>query len=387
MAGTAVAPKPLIEGANEVASTRAPSASDNSSVVSPPVPSPNVLRWVWSQWWIVTAAWWACAILVVVCIKHEAHKSMLTALSNLLAGLMVAPFALHAGLGNLRKHFGSVFAISILAALERNLTNSSMYSIGAALKTALHGFNVPFTFFAAAFLGADPRGNNCLLKCQCRDNIGLLPALSLVTGGSFVAAAMKGGWHGGMDGVILQLASSVAYAVKFTVAKLLLGSGHGPAPGANPSSAPPSKIQVAFVANPMTGLMALAFLPFFEKSWELPALMSILGVAIGANGILFFELRLVELTSALTVAVLAAIHNVAIVLYFLLVDNEPFSKSQQAGFAVSTLGTILYAVVKSRQGKAHMDPVREVSVEDGETSLVAPVGEQLAQAQQVAPTR
>ena len=41
--------------------------------------------------------------------------------------------------------------IALLAGFEKNLTNSSLSAIGGALKTALHGLNVIFTFFAQPF--------------------------------------------------------------------------------------------------------------------------------------------------------------------------------------------------------------------------------------------
>ena len=65
------------------------------------------------------------------------------------------------------------------------------------------------------------------------------------------------------------------------------------------------------------------------------------------------ELRLVELTSALTLAVLAASHNVIIVLFFLLFDGEggDVSFTQGVGYAVNTVGFVLYAGVRYWQQK------------------------------------
>ncbi|CAE8641942.1 unnamed protein product [Polarella glacialis] len=182
----------------------------------------------------------------------------------------------------------TVFLIAVLAGLERNLTNSSMYKIGASLKTALHGFNVIFTFFAAALCGVDQLGRKCLLSCGCGDNLLLTAALVLVSGGGVVTAICENNWGAAGLGIALQLASSVAYAAKFTAVKLLLGKGDARAVS-DPAELPPSKLQsgedvsdvlcvympvflacysIAFVVNPITGLMALAFLPFFETSWQ-----------------------------------------------------------------------------------------------------------------------
>lgn len=230
------------------------------------------------------------------------------------------------------------------------------------------------------------------MKCFCREDLILLPALGLVAGGSFVAGALAsapsahatnstsnttmtltdstlpfadlglGSPHppadesagGYMLGVILQIGSSVAYAIKFTVAKILLGGGHGPPPpGTDPANMPPSKIQVSWPTQHMTGLMALIFLPAFESNWDMPGFNSIIAVAIAANGILFFELRLIELTSPLTVSVLASLHNVVIVAWFVIVEGEPFNTSQMGGFGVSTVGALLYAWAKQTQAPLH----------------------------------
>mmetsp|Transcript_51089 Transcript_51089/g.91743 ORF Transcript_51089/g.91743 Transcript_51089/m.91743 type:complete len:341 (-) Transcript_51089:159-1181(-) len=313
--------------------------------------TPNLLKWAWQKWWLVTLAWYFCAILVVVSVKHAKHKSMLTVVSNLVVGWpLVAPFALRGGMRHLKMHWRKVFAIALLAGLERNLTNSSLYKIGGSLKTALHGFNVIFTFFAAALCGADLAGRRCIGSCACSDNLLLTLSLLLISGGSLVTALVgdgSGGWSGDALGVTLQLSSSLAYAMKFSVAKLLFHKGADA--GVSPESLPPSKLQIAFVVNPVTGLMGLLFLPFFEKSYALPPLGVTLAVAVCATGILIFELRLTELTSPLTVSVLAVLHNVVIVLFFCLLEGEEMSRGEIAGFTVSTLGSICYAAASKRQ--------------------------------------
>ena len=122
-------------------------------------------------------------------------------------------------------------------------------------------------------------------------------------------------------------------------------SGDPNAAGVDPGSLPPSKDQIAFVVNPVTGpqllvdlacqgvivkgfqlsycsmftctfravaaahavrqvcsgLMSLLFLPFFESNFALPSVDSAVVVGICATGILVFELLLTELTSPLTV--------------------------------------------------------------------------------------
>jgi len=81
---------------------------------------------------------------------------MLTMFANLVFGwIFIAPFALRKGLKRLWVHWRKVLSIAVLQGLQKNLTNSSLHTIGAAVKTSIHGFNVIFVFFIAAFLGAD----------------------------------------------------------------------------------------------------------------------------------------------------------------------------------------------------------------------------------------
>ncbi|OLQ11656.1 Gigaxonin [Symbiodinium microadriaticum] len=315
----------------------------------------NLWKWIFNQWWIMTIGWYFCAVAVVVAVKREKHKSMLTCVANLAIGWpLVAPLACWKGLRNLRVHFSKVMAIAVLAGLERNLTNSSLYKIGGSLKTALHGFNVPLAFLMAALCGVDELGRSCLLGCGCGNNLLLTLALVLIAAGSIVTAAIGdgsgGSWHGDLLGVFLQVASSVAYALKFAVAKMLFNSGDPNAAGVDPGSLPPSKDQIAFVVNPVTGLMSLLFLPFFESNFALPSVDSAVVVGICATGILVFELLLTELTSPLTVSVLGVMHNVVIVVFFTLM-GERMSTGQVAGFTVSTAGAICYACARKRQAK------------------------------------
>jgi len=309
------------------------------------------------QWWIMTIGWYVCAVAVVVAVKHEKHKSMLTCVANLAIGWpLVAPLVCWKGLRNVKVHFRKVMAIAVLAGLERNLTNSSLYKIGGSLKTALHGFNVPLAFVMAALCGVDDVGRMCLLRCGCGNNLLLTLALLLIAAGSLVTAAIGdgagGSWNGDAWGIILQISSSLAYALKFAVAKMLFNTaGHGSVEDIDQSSLPPSKVQIAFVVNPVTGLMSLLFLPFFETSFDLPAWDTTVVVGICATGILVFELLLTELTSPLTVSVLGVMHNVVIVVFFTIL-GERMSTGQVVGFAVSTLGAVCYACARKQQAKS-----------------------------------
>lgn len=341
-------------------------------------------------------AWLVCALWVVVLVKHADHKEVLSVFGGgVVSTLMLLPLALQEPIDTMRASWRPLLAIALLAACERNLTNESLGSIGASLKTALHAFNVPITFVVAAALGVDRQAQRWLFRGECTpEGWALVGVLSLVAAGALVTAFCAGHgrregapvWSGSGLGISLQLGSGVAYAAKYAVAKRVLGDAAHSKPCWLDDAAPlkgktppfysalqaadnlgdledgeqdlascsgevlrPSKVQIAVVAQPMTGLVSLLFLPFSDKGWGSPSLGAILGFALGVTGILVFELRVLELTSPLTVAMLSSMNNVVIVLYFVLWDGEEFSLLQQVGFAISTVGIIGYAHLKHRQ--------------------------------------
>jgi len=295
-----------------------------------------VLEWAWSQWWLLTAGWWICAVFAIQAVKHATAKNMLGVFCNLLiGGPLLVPCALYQGIGPFRTYWRQLFLLGLLNGLEINLGNSSLYTVGASLKTAMGAFNVLVTFVAAALLGANPADRDCLLGCKCHKHGLLSLAIALVAGGCVLTALMgtEQNWGASLPGMLLQLTSSVFYALRYTAVKLLL----------NGSPDSPSKLQTAAVVSPVTGLVAVCCLPFFEGGWQVPDIQDIAVLSLSIIGILMCELRLVELTSPLTVSVLATMHNVVIVLFFSLFQHDALSKTQCLGFAVSTLGSLCYA--------------------------------------------
>jgi len=297
------------------------------------------LEWAWSQRWLLTAGWWVCAVFAVQAVKHATAKNMLGVFCNLLiGGPLLVPFAVYQGIGPFRTHWRQLLLLGLLNGLEINLGNSSLYTVGASLKTAMGGFNVVATFFAAALLGANPADHDCLLGCKCHNHGFLGLAIAMLAGGCILTALMgtEQNWGASLPGMLLQLSSSVFYALRYTAVKLLL----------NGSPDSPSKLQTAAVVSPVTGLVALCCIPFFEGGWQVPEIQDIAVLSLSIIGILMFELRLVELTSPLTVSVLAIMHNVVIVLFFALFQHDVLSNLQYVGFAVSICGSLCYAMAK-----------------------------------------
>eukprot|EP00913_Durusdinium_trenchii_P030217 g28312.t1 len=179
--------------------------------------------------------------------------------------------------------------------------------------------------------------------------VNLLVMVALTT----VCVDMKGvtslwqeeAWGTSHWGVIFQLGSGIAYAMKFTAIKLLLCSNNE---SANSAHRPPSKAQVVFLCNPVIGLMSLALVPL-GGDWTVPEFSLALAVAAAATPILVLQMQLIQLLkSPVTVAVLAVFHDLAIVCYFVSMGGESFSRAQVIGYTVSAVGAILYSCAKYR---------------------------------------
>eukprot|EP00928_Gymnodinium_smaydae_P076272 TRINITY_DN59273_c0_g1_i1.p1 TRINITY_DN59273_c0_g1~~TRINITY_DN59273_c0_g1_i1.p1 ORF type:complete len:381 (-),score=75.95 TRINITY_DN59273_c0_g1_i1:43-1047(-) len=315
---------------------------------------------------------------VVVGVEHTEHKCMLTFLANglvsppLLALLETRRLSREKGadasslpaLAVLSARRRAVMGIALLSGLERNLTNASMYSIGGSLKTALHVFNVLFTFLLAAVAGTDEAARACLLRrrggCTSGGHCGLVASLCLVLLGGVVIAseALRGHGAGARSpgaglGVAMQLASGAAHAGRVVVSKLLL-SGEDGLPK-------PSKAQIALVALPATGLSALCLLPFFESTWAPPPANSVFWLGICAVGILVCELRLTELTTPLTVSLVSVVNNMLTVTALVLFEGEFLDTAQCVGFLLSSLGVLTYALSRRRAGAPNGPSVLPVS--------------------------
>eukprot|EP00933_Yihiella_yeosuensis_P031547 TRINITY_DN2511_c3_g1_i1.p1 TRINITY_DN2511_c3_g1~~TRINITY_DN2511_c3_g1_i1.p1 ORF type:complete len:352 (+),score=34.40 TRINITY_DN2511_c3_g1_i1:35-1057(+) len=305
----------------------------------------SLVQWLWNQVWFVVFIWWLCALLVVILLKDVDDKAMLCSFANLCVAFpLVGVLMLVRGESTrpIFDHFFAVIAISVFSGLERNLTSCSMYFISASLKTALHAFNVIFTFFVAALLGADTRSKRCLLECDCKGTGLLSMALTLLVSGGVVAAMWKQSQGPvGVWGVLMNIGAGLSYALKFSLVKILLKDGS--------SEGRPGKVPLAFVMNLITGIVGFAFVPFLDDGLSLPPFFETTLMGVSILVILLAQLKLTELSDALTVSVLQSLHNVIIVLYFAIIGGEHLALPVYAAFAWSTVGAILYAVYRSEQ--------------------------------------
>eukprot|EP00404_Azadinium_spinosum_P026053 CAMPEP_0180677916 /NCGR_PEP_ID=MMETSP1037_2-20121125/68103_1 /TAXON_ID=632150 /ORGANISM="Azadinium spinosum, Strain 3D9" /LENGTH=505 /DNA_ID=CAMNT_0022707523 /DNA_START=41 /DNA_END=1555 /DNA_ORIENTATION=+ len=120
-------------------------------------------------------------------------------------------------------------------------------------------------------------------------------------------------------GVSLQMLSNCAGAGQNVCTKVLLSKSktrsHAGGDQEHLEELPPvSKPQIALLTQPLIALFGFLSVIIFEHSdFTPPPFFSLVAFAFGVTGILVCELRLVELTSALTLAVLCAAHNVIMV--------------------------------------------------------------------------
>merc|ERR1712194_520273 len=167
----------------------------------------------------------------------------------------------------------------------------------------------------------------------------------------------------------------MCYALKFTLIKLVLGDADEDCIYVNPNMRPPTISQMGFVTNPGTGIISLAFLPIFDTSWELPNMS--LACALGASitGIIILQLRITELTSPLTVAVLGVFHDLGIVLFSLYQHKDEYEQwkpAQTYGYSVSILGVLLYACGRYKCGNQRTN-AETWGREDSDDSISASV--------------
>merc|ERR1712060_931323 len=132
-----------------------------------------------------------------------------------------------------------------------------------------------------------------------------------------------------------------------------------------------SKLQLAAIVQPMTGLTCLVLAFYFESDtldqcFSGPLLLRVLAIALGITVITVSELRLVQLSSAVTCGVLINVHHVPMVLAGVLIFHDEVKMKSLYGFASCILGGMLYAYARyddsetQHQNKAAVDASSEM---------------------------
>lgn len=286
---------------------------------------------------------------------------MLTFTSNIVAtaciwGVLISR---QVDLRNLWAQIRPISAVAMLTGLERALTNASLYSISASMKTMLHAFNVPFTVVASAVIGVDQATRDCLFGCQCSRQAHRSNSISLscIFFGALLTAADSSEVKGSWIGIFVQLLSGCAFALKYSAAELIIKSkdtGTG-THNMSPAAPPVSKLEMAAVTFPTTALVGFVLLPIFDPQWKQPNLWDTIVTGVGIMGILLSELRLTELKGAITLSVLGNLRNVLMIAYFVVQEGEVATPYMLLGFTLSTVGSLAYTQRGARQRESKTD--------------------------------
>merc|ERR1711972_390053 len=99
-----------------------------------------------------------------------------------------------------------------------------------------------------------------------------------------------------------------------------------------------SKLQLAALVQPITGLTCLMLAFYFERDTidrclSLPVLLRSFVIALGITVITVSELKLVQLSSAVTCGVLINLHHVPIVLAGVVIFHDQVKMKSLYGFA------------------------------------------------------
>mmetsp|Transcript_95880 Transcript_95880/g.200420 ORF Transcript_95880/g.200420 Transcript_95880/m.200420 type:complete len:430 (-) Transcript_95880:85-1374(-) len=325
------------------------------------------LRKLWASWLLLVAVWFASAIAVTDLMQTVPKKDIATVISNLLGWVLIMPLVMCEGIEPLKHHWFRVLGIAVLTGVEKTTTNLALYDIDASLRTAVQALNVPFTLFLGALYGIDEVAKRCLCNCRCKDYAGRSFAITLTTAGSVIAAYFAQGWRTpGSDrktgiGIAWELAAVTSKSSRYLATKALLGDAKEQEQVYTAERAKrPSTLQIAFMTNPIIALCSAGFALVRETSWVLPQefWLQVVAASVGIVIILICQLRLTQLTNALTLAVLSVLKEFATVVFFVVLRGESFTGYQWLGYSMSVSGCLLYACSTGRSS-SHVTSVRE----------------------------
>eukprot|EP00439_Symbiodinium_sp_Y106_P046894 s1377_g6.t1 len=104
---------------------------------------------------------------------------------------------------------------------------------------------------------------------------------------------------------------------------------------------------------PITGVVCLVLALLFERQSfssdvSVPAILGfrVVSIACGLTGMLYAELKLVSLLSAVAFNVLSTLHQIPIVLAGVILQHNTVSISSWAGFACCLIGALVYAIAR-----------------------------------------
>lgn len=328
---------------------------------------------------LLTTLWWSAAIYVTLMFKMATSSEdgevmlpgfVLTFLVNTCTGVIAWVLTLLLPCEGTPRpsefqtpEWLKIVVLGVVTGCEMGCLNKSLEFLSISERTFFQNANVLFTMIAAQFLGL-----------ESLTGLRLLAGFLLACGGVLQAFACKEQHEQAerlaqaahLQGMVFMVCSMLLTSVKFTLIQLM--TQRSP-----PTSAlgRMSKLQLAALVQPITGLICVALAACFEMdalrhildSREL--LLRALWISLAITLIICTELKLVELTSAVTCGVLVNLHHIPIVLAGILLFNDPIQTSSWHGFALCLLGGCVYVYARSTDhDKQYKEPVTESSAEE-----------------------
>lgn len=331
--------------------------------------------------------WWAGAVAVTVVIKETLQPShnhdavypfpfALTSMSNGLCALLglVVSTALRPCSGDSNEipprlsqgEVATLVAIGAIQGVEIGCNNKALEFLTVATRTMIGSTNVVCMMVVARLWGLEqfdfPRCAALFLLTvgSAMQGVGHRATDSVFAHGvpHGVPHWTQAAWvpQGQLKGVLLMCVSMILASIRWCCLQTTLQR----APEDSAMSKM-TKLQLIMTIMPCTSLVCFCFALIFEGTalhtrWYGPSLfVRVLSITMLVMGLVFAELALVKLTSALCLNVLATLHQIPIVLVGMAVFGDGVSTHGTTGFALCLLGALVYA--RARSSSDHTAPV------------------------------
>jgi len=295
------------------------------------------------------------AIVIVITIKNTvngiypyplAFTTFVQPLTGLLAGLVSVVFYRRgAPLPPLTCYeIGIIVVYGSMQGVETGLTNYALKYLPVATRTMINSMSVFFMMTTARLWGL-----------EVFDLPRLLSAAMMLLGGYFQSQSKtEAGTPNLLEGIAMQLTSIFLCSQRWALAQHVMQR-------LPPESALGrlNKLQLLACFLPINGLVLLPFTCFFAPDGlqpknlfqaELPVRMLMVGS--GLMLMLYAELQLVKLLSAVAFTVMSTIHQIPIVLAGVLIQNDKVSGHGVCGFACCLIGALIYGAARAREREA-----------------------------------
>eukprot|EP00931_Biecheleriopsis_adriatica_P093762 TRINITY_DN67483_c0_g1_i1.p1 TRINITY_DN67483_c0_g1~~TRINITY_DN67483_c0_g1_i1.p1 ORF type:complete len:389 (+),score=47.31 TRINITY_DN67483_c0_g1_i1:132-1298(+) len=302
-----------------------------------------------------TSVWWIAAIQVILEIKHTVkvifpYPFALTALIQPSTAVCawILSFAVYRNKPPppqfTWQESSYLLLFGGLQGVEIGLTNKALQYLTVASRTMISSTGVLFMMCTARFWGLERLG--VLRLCS---------GFMMILGGFFQCEGAQVGTNSDGQGDKLQLLGVVMQAVsmffssqRWALAQFVLQ--HSPKGSALAAT---SKLGLLARTLPLTGLVSALLSFAFETDafvlsrLENPELLLRVGfVAASLTGMLYAELKLVSLLSAVAFNVLSTIHQIPIVIAGVIVQQNQVSLLSASGFGCCLAGALIYAAAR-----------------------------------------